>query len=303
MFFDCQCDCDQHTKSINRISSLKNGHSKSCGCIKFNNPNTVEDLSGEKFYRLTVLCRDVERDKKERNEGKKGTHWLCQCDCGNPELVSTTGHQLKSGHTRSCGCYASEQIAKRNKKYSTKTNRYIEKDNVIILFDENNNKCMIDKEDYAILKKWYWRKVEKRNNIDKGYWVTNVKDDDKYETSVLFIHQIVAEIKYGEYNHKAYMPDHLSRDTNDNRKCNIALKTNQKNCRNRGKSKTNTSGKTGVSFSKQKGVWVSYITVDYKTIHLGNFLKYEDAVEARKKAEKQYGFTCDEVVASYDNAI
>ena len=162
---------------------------------------------------------------------------------------------------------------------------------------------MIYKEDYAILKKWYWRKVEKRNNIDKGYWVTNVKDDDKYETSVLFIHQIVAEIKYGEYNHKAYMPDHLSRDTNDNRKCNIALKTNQKNCRNRGKSKTNTSGKTGVSFSKQKGVWVSYITVDYKTIHLGNFLKYEDAVEARKKAEKQYGFTCDEVVASYDNAI
>ena len=56
--------------------------------------------------------------KKDNKNGKNRTHWLCQCDCGNPKLASVTGHQLKSGHTQSCGCYASEQIAKRNKKYS-----------------------------------------------------------------------------------------------------------------------------------------------------------------------------------------
>lgn len=33
-------------------------------------------------------------------------HWLCLCDCGKETIVSTTG--LKSGHTKSCGCYQDE---------------------------------------------------------------------------------------------------------------------------------------------------------------------------------------------------
>lgn len=302
LFFDCQCDCEKHTISIQRLSTLKCGHSKSCGCIKFNNPNSVEDLTGKQFARLKVIGRDIERDKEDNKNGKKGTHWLCQCSCGNTKLVSVTGYQLKSGHTQSCGCYASEQIAKRNKKYSTKVNSYIENNNTIILLDDNKNECIIDKEDYDILKRWYWRKTEKRNNLKKGYWVTNVKSDDKYNTSTIFIHQIVAEIKYGEYNRKTHFPDHLSRNTSDNRKCNIILKSNQKNSHNRGISKTNTSGKTGVSFSESKGLWCAYITVNYNTIYLGNFTKYEDTVDARKKAEIKYGFTCDDIVAPYDNA-
>ena len=303
LFFDCECDCDKHTVFTHRLSTLIHGRSKSCGCIKFNNPNIIEDLTGQKFGRLTVIGRDIERDKKDNKNGKNRTHWLCQCDCGNPKLASVTGHQLKSGHTQSCGCYASEQIAKRNKKYSTKINSYIKNnDNTITLLDDNNNKCLIDKEDYDVLKRWYWRKIEKRDNLGKGYWITNVKNDDKYKTSTLFIHQVVAEIKYGEYDRKIHVPDHLSRDTSDNRKRNIVLKSNQKNTHNRGLSKTNTSGKTGVSFSKSKGLWCAYITVNYNTIHLGDFDKYEDAVNARKEAEIKYGFTCDDIVASYDNA-
>ena len=43
-----------------RLSALKCGHSKSCGCIKFNNPNTVQDLAGQEFGRLTALYRDIE---------------------------------------------------------------------------------------------------------------------------------------------------------------------------------------------------------------------------------------------------
>lgn len=303
LFFNCQCDCENHTIAALRLSNLKNGHTKSCGCIKFNNPKTVEDLSGKQYGRLKVIRRDIKRDKTEYKNGKHGVHWLCQCSCGNPNLVSVTGYQLKSGHTQSCGCYASEQIAKRNKKYSTKTNSFIDNDdNSIILLDDNNNKCIIDKEDYGVLKQWYWRKLDKRGNKDKGYWVTNVKIDDKYNTSTIFIHQIVAGIKYGEYDRKYNAPDHLSRDTNDNRKCNIVLKSNQKNSHNRGLSKANTSGRTGVSFNKTKNTWTSYITVNYKTIYLGDFSNYDEAVKVRKEAEEKYGFTCDDIVASYDNA-
>ena len=283
------------------MKALKSGHIKSCGCIRFNNTNTTKDITGQKFGRLTAICRDIERDMELHKQGKKGTHWLCKCDCGNPILSSVDLYQLESGHTQSCGCLASERISERNKKYSSKINKYENNhDGPITIYDDNENECIIDEEDYDVLKRWFWRKIGKRGNSKKGYWVTNVKIDDKYNKSVLLLHQVVAEIKYGEYDTKISIPDHLSRNTDDNRKCNILLKSNQKNSHNRGLSKSNTSGKTGVSYNKNKGLWNAYITVSYKTIHLGDFSKYEDAVSSRKAAEKEYGFTCDENVANYD---
>lgn len=297
-----QCSCGKSNIS-NQLNSIKSGHIKSCGCIKFNNPNVVEDLTDQKFGRLTVLGRDLERDKLLYDLGKKGVHWLCKCDCGNPKLSSVTGYQLRSGRTQSCGCYASEQIAKRNKKYSTKVNKIeVNDDNTTTLFDDNNNKCLIDSEDYDIVKRWYWRKSKKRGSIEKGYWLTNVKDDDDFDKSILPIHQVIAKIKFGEYSSDK-IPDHLSRDTDDNRKCNIILKSNQENSHNRGLSKTNSSGKTGVSFNKQKNLWTAYITVNYKTIHLGDFKDFDEAVKIRKEAEEKYGFTCDENVVAYDKEV
>ena len=301
VYVNTRCECGNIPCS-NQLPSIQSGHIKSCGCSKFNNPLIVEDLTGQKFGRLTVIGRDTERDINNIKIGKKSSvHWLCICDCGNPEIKSITGYQLKTGHTQSCGCYASEQIAKKNKKYSTKTNTIIDnKDGTYSLMDDNKKKCLIDKEDYDIVKNWYWRKVEKRGDIDKGYWVTNTKIDDKYNKSVLMIHQVIAEIKYGEYSSNS-IPDHLSRDTDDNRKQNIILKSNQKNSHNRGLSKANSSGKTGVSFNKEKNMWTAYITVNYKTIFLGDFIEFNDAVNARKKAEELYGFTCDDIVAPYDD--
>lgn len=51
------------------------------------------DLTGQKFGRLTVLERDLNR---------KGVYWICRCDCGN--VKSILGQHLKSKHTQSCGC-------------------------------------------------------------------------------------------------------------------------------------------------------------------------------------------------------
>lgn len=214
----------------------------------------------------------------------------------NRRIIVNDGHII--------GFVDEELEVKRNKEYSTKTNKFIDNgDNTYYLLDDNNNKCLIDKDDYDIVKRWYWRKIDKRGNIDKGYWVTNVKIDDKYNKSVLMIHQVIAEIKYGEYESSNSIPDHLSRDTDDNRKCNIILKSNQRNSHNRGLSKVNTSGKTGVSYNKEKNMWTAYITVNYKTKYLGDYTDFNDAVNIRKEAEKKYGFTCDDIVADYDKEV
>jgi hypothetical protein len=51
----------------------------------------------------------IKRDKK-----RKGTqaYWICRCKCGG--VISTKGHNLRSGATKSCGCFAREQTTQRN---------------------------------------------------------------------------------------------------------------------------------------------------------------------------------------------
>lgn len=65
-----------------------------------------EDLTGKKFNRLTVLCLG------KRNSCNQ-LQWKCECECGNIILATTT--YLKTGHTKSCGCYNKESASKRLK--------------------------------------------------------------------------------------------------------------------------------------------------------------------------------------------
>lgn len=59
---------------------------------------------GDQYGRLTVvkLSRRVRR--------KNGTYlvYLCRCQCGRE--VEVQGSSLRSGHTKSCGCYAAEKL-------------------------------------------------------------------------------------------------------------------------------------------------------------------------------------------------
>ena len=66
----------------------------------------TNDLIGKKFGRLTVIEKAYVKEIGKTK--KKQQYWKCQCDCGNIVYVST-GH-LKSGHTKSCGCYMKERI-------------------------------------------------------------------------------------------------------------------------------------------------------------------------------------------------
>lgn len=62
-----------------------------------------QDLTGQKFFRLTVLYR---ADDFIAKSGKKRIVWHCVCDCGNETDV--LAQNLVSGSTKSCGCYNRE---------------------------------------------------------------------------------------------------------------------------------------------------------------------------------------------------
>lgn len=62
-------------------------------------PNRATDITRRRFARLVVLgpvAKDVSNQIK----------WLCQCDCGGTTITTIT--MLRSGHTKSCGCWRNE---------------------------------------------------------------------------------------------------------------------------------------------------------------------------------------------------
>jgi len=60
----------------------------------------VIDLVGKRFGRLVVT------ELSHVNKG--GAQWICACDCGNIKTIS--GHSLRRGCTKSCGCKQKEHI-------------------------------------------------------------------------------------------------------------------------------------------------------------------------------------------------
>ena len=101
----CKCDCGNTT--IAESGHLTNGYTKSCGCKKHD--GNAQDLTGKRFGRLVVI-------ERTENRGEK-VAWKCQCDCGN--ISTATTDMLKSGRTKSCGCYSRECVSiRRSKGYS-----------------------------------------------------------------------------------------------------------------------------------------------------------------------------------------
>jgi hypothetical protein len=123
----CKCSCGK-TVQI-RGTSLRNGITKSCGCIRKGRPTKLiepkrrgrpskspkpikekirgrkekyGDLVGKEFGRLTVVSF-VGKNK----HGSK--QWECKCSCGKHTIVTVGA--LVRGMTRSCGCLRKEKVS------------------------------------------------------------------------------------------------------------------------------------------------------------------------------------------------
>jgi hypothetical protein len=82
--------------------------------------------------------------------------------------------------------------------------------------------------------------------------------------------------------------DHIDKNPINNLKSNLRLCTPQENSCNAKKYMTNSSGVTGVSFINNTKKWRALICVNWKTIYLGEYENFYDAVQARKAAEVKY---------------
>jgi hypothetical protein len=130
---------------------------------------------------------------------------------------------------------------------------------------------LVDTADYERLRamKWY-------ASLDKGtgafYAVRNVRRAGGGQRRQALA-RVVMDAPHG------IEVDHVSRDTLDNRRCNLRLVTRSRNMQNSARRSDNSTGYKGVK-QRRDGNWIKWqvqITIDGRRRHLGYF---DDVIEA-----------------------
>ena len=118
VIWECKCDCGNVVEV--RSTTLRNGNTKSCGCLHRettiqNGKKTAKDITGQRFGRLIALYPSDKRSKY------RNVIWKCKCDCGNEVEISLEYlRSVKNDFEKSCGCLVREKLIKLGKNIDIK---------------------------------------------------------------------------------------------------------------------------------------------------------------------------------------
>ena len=113
----------------------------------------------------------------------------------------------------------------------------------------------------------------------QGYRYVKVMGKKTY-----LVHRLVWLWHHGKFPEQQI--DHIDRDRQNNHIDNLREVDDAGNRKNQKMNRTNTSGVTGVSWYKARGLWRAVIGGKF----LGYFEKKSDAITARLKAERKLGY-------------
>ena len=140
-------------------------------------PKTIS-LVGQRFGRLVV-----------KQEGQARSHsrmWICECECGQITIVQ--GGNLKSGHTKSCGCLSIEITRISNRTHGkTGSSEYNARITMIDRCYNPNIKNFSDYGGRGITVCDRWRESFENFISDmgkkpgKGYSLERINNDGPYE--------------------------------------------------------------------------------------------------------------------------
>lgn len=214
-----------------------------------------KDLTGEKFGRLYVQYI------KGKTKDNKRYIYHCICDCGNE--CDKLGELLSNGKTKSCGCLKSETVSKNHKKY----NQYDLSNDYGIGFTSKGEKFYFDIDDYEKIKNDYW------------YYCNNYVVCSR-KGKIVTLSRFLMNCPDG------YVVYHINHDTTDNRKINLRIATISQNGMNMLPPQNREC--RGIEFNNNTNKWVARISVNKERITIGTFDNINDAIIARKNAEKKY---------------
>lgn len=183
---------------------------------------------------------------------KKKTLWECLCDCGNKTIV--LGDNLKRS-TKSCGCLRVAKSTTHGGSYTTEYNTW---HSMINRCCNPNNKDFINYGGRGITVCERWKSDFNNFVEDMG------KKPSKYYS-----------IDRADVNGN-YEPSN----------CKWATRSQQE--RNKRLNNKNNTGHRGVRWIEKESKWRVQITANNKAINVGTFGNIEDAINARKEAERKY---------------
>lgn len=141
---------------------------------------------------------------------------------------------------------------------------------------------------------FYWRKtilMKSKVPLVNAGDIAGTKDQNGYIRIALkgkrhLAHRLAWFMHFGKWPNKQI--DHVDRDKQNNSIANLRLATALENQRNRGFTRSNTSGFIGVSFHKRHGTWMARIKIKRQLIHLGCFKTAEEGGQAYLAARAQH---------------
>ncbi len=290
----CRCDCGGEILVDTR--RLQRGTITDCGCTTRVKPG-VRDLTGQRFGRLVCLEPTDQRGRSG------GTIWRCRCDCGSECLA--VSNQLTQGYKKSCGCLShpplKDFIGKRFGRL-TVTGYGGKADGM------HQWRCICDCGNEALIGQTRLQSGKTKSCgclghppaqelLGRQFGNLTVIAFDGNRSGVYFWR---CKCKCG----KEAIVRQSNLITGHTKSCGcLQSKVILDNMRfTEGTSVTilekmdnrliasNTSGYNGVYRNRKMDKWIAQIGFKGKKYYLGSFVKIEDAVKARKKAEEKiYG--------------
>jgi len=142
----------------------------------------IPDLIGLTFGKLRV-------SKRHGTSKSKKALWKCECECGGFTIVTT--QDLKSGHTKSCGCLSVEATKSRSLKHGLSTN------NLFFAWNSMKERCFNpNNKSYAnyggrgirVCEEWkedfqtFYNYVSQLPHFgEEGYSLDRINNDGNYE--------------------------------------------------------------------------------------------------------------------------
>lgn len=199
---------------------------------------------------------------------------MFRCKCGTEKVVDVSTVRCK--RSRSCGCERKKLSGKRASPEVT--------------YEAAANLLKYDAESGLLFWKCNRRGKAKEGDVagsvlrkQRGTQYLQVRVNER----VYKAHRIAWLLATG--SHPQHQIDHINGNGLDNRLVNLRDVPKEENAKNVRRQKRNKYGVTGIR--KTGDTWEARIGHEGKAIHIGTFSTKEEAMSARKYAERQLGFS------------